>query len=218
LKTELLSVSSESEKTYQVSIARAAELLNAGELVAFPTDTVYGIAAVASQPRAVARLYVAKERPPEKAIPILLADESDLETIVTEVSDLVRRLIARFWPGALTLILPKSSRVLPEISSTPTIAVRLPDFSLTRQIISAVGIPLAVTSANRSGNPSPCTAISVMAQLGGRIAAVLDGGRSPGGVPSTILDCTVDPPRVLRVGAVHIEVLRRITAIAWSDT
>jgi L-threonylcarbamoyladenylate synthase len=214
LKTELLDATAEETSSYQVSIARAAELLRGGELVAFPTDTVYGVAAVADQPGAVARLYVAKGRPPEKAIPILLADVQDLDAIVEQVSDRVRRLVARFWPGGLTLILPKSNAVPAAVSPTPNVAVRLPDLLLTRQTIAAVGTPLAVTSANQSGQPSTRTAAGVLAQLGGRIAAIVDGGTCPGGVPSTILDCTIDPPRVLRIGAIPLETLRQVTPIA----
>ncbi len=195
------------------SIARAVELLKAGELVAFPTDTVYGLAATLDNPSAVSRLYIAKNRPPEKAIPILVASVEDLDTIATDVSDLVRRLISQFWPGGLTLILSKSSAIPPEVSPTSSVAVRLPDLALTRQIIMAVGTPLAVTSANRSGQPSPRTAKDVLAQLGGRIAGVLDGGPTPGGVPSTIVDCTSDPPRLLRPGAIPKEILRGFMTI-----
>jgi L-threonylcarbamoyladenylate synthase len=214
LKTELLSVIEETDEDRWASIARVAHILKSGRLVAFPTDTVYGVAAVPDRPGAVASLYVAKERPPDKAIPVLLADVHDLYAVVTEASDLVRCLIDRFWPGGLTLVLPKSSIVPSELSPKATIAVRMPALSLTREIISAVGSPLAVTSANRSGQPSPRTAAAVMAQLGGRIAAVLDGGTCPGGVPSTILDCTTEPPRLLRAGAVPLEALRQFTAVA----
>jgi L-threonylcarbamoyladenylate synthase len=214
LKTELLDATSEDTGSYRASITRAAELLKSGELVAFPTDTVYGVAAIPDQPGAVARLYVAKARPPEKAIPILLADVQDLDAIVRQVSDHVRRLVERFWPGGLTLILPKSNAVPAEVSPTSNVAVRLPDLLLTRQIIAAVGTPLAVTSANQSGQPSTCTAAEVLAQLRGRIAAIVDGGACPGGVPSTILDCTYDPPRVLRAGAIPLETLRQVTSIA----
>lgn len=215
MKTELLSVWTENGEDQSVNIARAAKMLAVGELVALPTDTVYGLAAVPSRPDAVRRLYAAKNRPPDKAIPILLADAGDLEIVASHLSDRVHDLVARFWPGGLTLILPKSDIVPPEISSSPTVAVRLPDLALTRQVISAVGSPLAVTSANRSGQPSPCAAVDVMAQLGGRIAAILDGGACPGGVPSTILDCTIDPPRILRAGAVTIEALRQFTRVRW---
>ena len=208
MKTELL------DATLETSIARAVELLQAGELIALPTDTVYGVAAIASQPSAVARLYVAKGRPPERSIPILLADPRDLDAVAAEVSDLVRRLVAHFWPGGLTLIVPKGSAVPPEVSSTSTVAVRLPDLPLTQQIIAAVGAPVAATSANRSGQPDALTAGEVMAQLKGRISAVVDGGPSPGGVPSTILDCTTEFPRVLRVGAISVEALRQVAPIA----
>jgi L-threonylcarbamoyladenylate synthase len=213
LKTELLDVTSESGVTRQAGVARIAHLLQSGNLVAFPTDTVYGIAAVANQPVAVAKLYAAKGRSPEKAIPILLASSDDLELIVIEVNDLVHQLIAHFWPGALTLVLPKSQTVPPEVSPTLNVAVRLPDHALTRQIIAAVGFPLAVTSANRSGQPSPCTAGNVLSQLGGRVAAILDGGACPGGIPSTILDCTADPPRLLRAGAIPVAELLQFTAV-----
>jgi L-threonylcarbamoyladenylate synthase len=214
LKTELLSVIEDTYEDRRVNIERAADILKSGKLVAFPTDTVYGVAAVLDQPGAVASLYVAKDRPPDKAIPVLLADIDDLFVVVTDASDLVRRLINRFWPGGLTLVLPKSNVVPSELSPTATVAVRMPDLALAREIISAVGRPLAVTSANRSGQPSPRTAAEVMAQLSGRIAAVLDGGTCPGGVPSTILDCTTDPPRLLRAGAIPLEELLRHTAVA----
>jgi L-threonylcarbamoyladenylate synthase len=210
VKTELL------DATDETSVIRATELLLAGALVALPTDTVYGIAAVASQPGAVARLYVVKGRPPEMSIPILLADVRDLGSIATEPNELVRHLIDHFWPGALTLILSKRDTVPPEVSSTASVGVRLPDLGLTRKIIAAVGTPLAVTSANLTGQPSPRTADQVLAQLEGRIAAVVDGGPCHGGIPSTVLDCTTDPPRVLRAGAVPTETLREFTPLASS--
>ncbi len=214
METELLRAIDETKERQRASIKRAAGILKAGGLVAFPTDTVYGVAAVPQQPSSVARLYVAKERPPDKAIPILLAELKDLYRVVSEVSDLVQRLIEAFWPGGLTLILPKSNLVPAEVSPSATIAVRMPDLIITRAIISCVGFPLAVTSANRSGRASPRTAAEVLSQLGGRIAAVVDGGPCPGGVPSTILDCTSEPPRVLRTGAISTELLRQVTAIA----
>lgn len=214
MKTELLDATKDHDNAYQQTIARAADLLLSGQLVAFPTDTVYGVAAVGSLPSAVARLYVAKGRPPDKAVPILLADIDELDTVVSEISDLVRQLVDQFWPGGLTLVLPKSNLVPSDVSPSQSVAVRLPDLDLTRQIIAAVGTPLAVTSANRSGQSSPCTASEVMDQLGGRIAAVVDGGRCPGGVPSTILDCTADHPELLRAGAISVEALRRIAELA----
>jgi L-threonylcarbamoyladenylate synthase len=195
-------------------VARAIALLQAGELVVFPTDTVYGVAAIANRPSSVARIYVAKGRPPERAIPLLLAHPRDLDVVAEGVSGLVHRLAARFWPGGLTLIVHKSNAVPLEVSLASTVAVRVPDMPLARKIIAAVGAPVAVTSANRSGQPDSRTASEALDQLGGRVAAVVDGGPSPGGVPSTILDCTVDPPRVLRVGAIPVETLRQFTPLA----
>ena len=206
-ETELLKASQEIECIYRTTIARAATLLRAGELVAFPTDTVYGVAAVSTEPTAVAQLYAAKGRSLDKAIPILIADADHLNAVVTDINHLVRRLMAQYWPGGLTLILPKSSMVSSKVSQTPNVAVRLPDLKLTREIIAAVGEPLAVTSANRSGRPSSRTAKDVIAQLGGRVAAVVDGGPCPDVVASTVLDCTTNPPRIVRVGAIPAETL-----------
>jgi L-threonylcarbamoyladenylate synthase len=212
-ETEILEADKVKECIYQRSITRAAALLRAGEIVAIPTDTVYGVAAVATDPNAVSRLYAAKGRSLEKAIPILIADASDLSTVVTDINRLVQRLIARFWPGGLTLILPKSGRISSAVSRTPYVAVRLPDLELAREIIAAVGEPLAVTSANRSGLPCSRTPEDVIAQLGGRVAGVVNGGPCDDIVASTVLDCTTNPPRIARVGAVPVEDLLSFTAL-----
>lgn len=213
-ETEILAADQETECIHRRSITRAAALLRAGEIVAIPTDTVYGVAAVATNPNAVARLYAAKGRPLDKSIPILIADASDLSIVATDINRLVRRLIAHFWPGGLTLILPKSSKVSSTVSRTPYVAVRLPDLELTREIIAAVGEPLAVTSANRSGVPCSRTVEEVIAQLGGRVAGVVNGGPCADVVASTVLDCTTNPPRIVRVGAVPVELLLSFTALS----
>ena len=189
------------------SLERAVKLLHAGQLVAFPTDTVYGVGAPAFDGVCVATIYVAKERPPEKAIPVLIGDEYDLARITAFVPDCARVLIARFWPGALTLVLPKRPDVPDIVSSDETVAVRIPDLDLARAFLRLTG-PLAATSANRSGQPSPVTAADVMAQLGGRIAAVLDGGPCPGGTPSTVVNCVASPPYIVREGALAGATLR----------
>jgi len=191
------------------SLERAAELLRAGQLVAFPTDTVYGVGALAFNAASVAAIYVAKQRPPEKAIPILVADEADLLRVTASVPDAAHRLIAHFWPGGLTLVLPKHPDVPEIVSADMTLAVRIPNLNLARALMRLTG-PLAATSANRSGQPSPITASDVMLQLGGRIAAVLDGGPCPGGTPSTVVDCVSSPARVVRQGAVSLADLRRV--------
>jgi len=191
------------------SLERAAGLLRSGHLVAFPTDTVYGVGAPAFDATSVAAIYVAKERPPEKASPVLIADEADLPPIAAAVPESAHVLIAHFWPGALTLVLPKRPDVPEIVSSDATVAVRIPDLDLTRAFLRLTG-PLAATSANRSGQPSPVTAADVIAQLGGRITTVLDGGACPGGVPSTVVDCVSSPPRVLREGGISIAALRAV--------
>jgi len=187
----------------------AARILAGGGLVAFPTDTVYGVGAHAFQPDAVERIYVAKTRPQDKAIPILLAQADDLVLVAKGITETAWLLAERFWPGGLTLVLPKKANV-PDVVSAggPTIAVRVPDHPVFLALMAALDTPLAATSANLSGRPSPVTAEEVEAELGGRIELILDGGRCPGGVPSTVLDLTTDPPSVLRAGAIAVEDIR----------
>lgn len=206
-------------KTHVVSadrpgaLAQAAAVLRAGGLVAFPTDTVYGVGAHALLPDAVARLYTAKVRPEGKAIPLLLADAADIERVSRDLPPLAWRLIAAFWPGALTLVVPRSAW-LPDIVTAggPTVAVRLPDHPTPRALARALGAPLAATSANLSGQAEATTAAEVLAQLEGRIELLLDGGVCAGGVASTVLDLTVYPPAILRAGALDLAPLQRLLA------
>jgi len=184
------------------AVARAAALLQSGELVAFPTDTVYGVGVPFTDAAAVQRIYLAKGRPETKGIPILLASVADLRLVASGGTQGAHRLMATYWPGPLTLILPKSLMVPPAVTQTASVAVRLPNHPLTQALIARVGIPLAVTSANRSGEPATTDPAVVRQSLDGRIAAVLDGGIAPGGRPSTIVDCTVEPPRILRPGPI----------------
>jgi L-threonylcarbamoyladenylate synthase len=179
---------------------RAAQLLREQRLVAFPTDTVYGLGTLACDGATVLKLYIAKERPPEKAIPILIADIADLDQVALDVPPLAYRLMETFWPGALTIVVPKQPHIPIEVSTTNTVAVRMPDLDLARDLMRLTG-PLAVTSANRSAGPNPRTAQEVLDQLGGRIDAIVDGGETPGGVPSTVVDCTQATPVILREGA-----------------
>jgi L-threonylcarbamoyladenylate synthase len=187
-------------------LEQAAALLRVGELVAFPTDTVYGVGAVAWNREAVGKLYVAKLRSLDKAIPILLADPADLAEVARDVSPAVRRLAERFWPGPLTLVVSRSAQVSDEVTSGgDSVAVRVPDHPLARSLIREAGAPLATTSANLSGGPSPVTAQEVAAQLAGRVAMILDGGRCPGGVASTVVDLTGPSPVILRPGPIRLE-------------
>ncbi len=187
-------------------ILRAVEVLKAGGLVAFPTDTVYGVAAWPWDDEAVRRLYEAKRRPADMPIPLLLSDAGQVERVAV-LPVQCRPLLNRFWPGGLSLVLNKKASVSDVISPRPTVAVRMPDLDLALDLIGEAGGVLAVTSANISGQPSPVTAQEVKEQMEGRIDLILDGGPCPGGVPSTIIDCSISPPRILRHGAIDEAVL-----------
>ncbi len=181
------------------ALEEALAVLRRGGLVAFPTDTVYGVGAMAFDERGVARLYRAKGRSMEKAIPVLLAGAEDLPQVVRDLPESARTLAEHFWPGPLTLVVPRHPDLPRAISATDTVGVRVPDHALARRLLRLAG-PMAVTSANRSGRASACTAAEVLAELGGRIEFLLDGGATPGGRPSTVVDCTGENLRVLREG------------------
>jgi L-threonylcarbamoyladenylate synthase len=183
------------------TLLHALAVLRRGGLVAFPTDTVYGVGAMAFNGAAVKRIYTAKQRTVEKAIPVLIADPADLPKVTQELPPFAVRLADRFWPGPLTLVLAKHPGLPMSVSAGPTVAIRVPDHPVARSLLRSAG-PLAVTSANLSGQPNPSTAQEVCAQLGGRIALIVDGGQTPGGVPSTLVDCTGAEPRILREGPV----------------
>jgi L-threonylcarbamoyladenylate synthase len=195
METEILSAASSEVITH------ALEILRGGGLVAFPTDTVYGVGALAFDGKAVEAIYTAKDRSPEKAIPVLIGDMDDLDKIAMDVPNLVQMLASRFWPGPLTILVPKKPDLPEAISSTSTVGVRVPDHEAARALLRAAG-PMAVTSANLSGQASPITAEEVFAQLGGRIELIIDGGKTPGGVPSTLVDCTGDEIKILREGPI----------------
>ena len=187
-------------------IQRALEILQNGGILAFPTDTVYGLGALAFDNFAIESIYSAKNRPVEKAIPILIGDLSDLDQIADDIPNMAHRFASRFWPGPLTCIVPKKQTLPPAVSATPTVAVRIPDHVDARALLRAAG-PMAVTSANLSGQSSPTTAQEAYRQLAGRIPLILDGGRTPGGVPSTVVDCTGEKPVVLREGPISLDEL-----------
>jgi L-threonylcarbamoyladenylate synthase len=189
------------------AIPRALEILRAGGLVAFPTDTVYGLGSLAFDQRAIESIYVAKDRPLEKAIPILIADVEDLDRVAVDIPALARRLAARFWPGPLTLVVPKRADLPAAVSATSTVGVRVPDHETARALFRAAG-PMAVTSANLSGQESPRTAGEVVRQLNGRIPLILDGGETRGGVPSTVVNVTGAEPLILRAGPVTLEQIK----------
>lgn len=201
MKTEILSAD------HPRALPCALEILKAGGLVAFPTDTVYGLGALAFDQAAIESLYPAKDRPPEKAIPILIAGAENLEEVADPIPMLARRLAERFWPGPLTIVLPKHPNLPAAVSATETVGVRVPDHEIARALLRAAG-PMAVTSANLSGRESPRTAEEAMRQLNGRIPLVLDGGETPGGVPSTVVDISGAEPAILRAGPISLEQIK----------
>ncbi len=193
------------------AFAHAVRLLRAGKVIAYPTDTVYGVGASGFNERAIEQLYVVKDRPHEKAIPYLLASAKDLALVARDIPEAARVLAAKLWPGGLTLVVPATARV-PKIliAGGDSIAVRVPNQPTTRTLIDAVGAPLATTSANLSGAADPATAQEVFEQLSGRIPFILDGGATRGNVPSTVVDVTTDPPTVRRVGVIAVEEIEKV--------
>jgi L-threonylcarbamoyladenylate synthase len=188
------------------AILNALEVLLSGGLVAFPTDTVYGLGCLAFHEKAIESIYVAKDRPMEKAIPVLIGDAEDLTKVAEEIPIFAMKLIARFWPGPLTVLVPKKGTLPDGISATSTVGVRMPDHDVARALLRLAG-PMAVTSANISGEPSPTTAEQVLEQLNGRVAMILDGGETPGGIPSTLVDCTTEELQIIREGPISKEQL-----------
>ncbi|MFL5340352.1 MAG: L-threonylcarbamoyladenylate synthase [Gemmataceae bacterium] len=183
------------------ALAEAAAVLRAGGLVAFPTETVYGLGANALDAAAVARIFAAKGRPANNPIIVHIADFADLPRVVANWPDAARRLAERFWPGPLTLVLPRAAAV-PDIVTAggPTVAVRMPAHPVALALIRAAGVPLAAPSANRSGELSPTTAEHVRRSLSSRIDMILGGGPTQVGLESTVVDLSVTPVRLLRPG------------------
>lgn len=189
----------------------AAAFIRRGQLAAFPTETVYGLGADAFQPDAVASIYEAKGRPADNPLIVHLQDREQILQVVAECPPIAEELLDRFAPGPLTLILPKHPSV-PSIvtAGLDTIGIRFPRHEVGQTFLEACETPVAAPSANRSGRPSPTTWKAVEEDLGGRIACILTDGRTEAGVESTVLDCTVEPPSVLRPGAVSVERLREV--------
>ncbi|HET8591299.1 MAG TPA: L-threonylcarbamoyladenylate synthase [Nakamurella sp.] len=188
----------------------AAAAARAGNLVVLPTDTVYGLGADAFNAAAVRALLAAKGRGPDMPVPVLVGSWTTIDGLVLEVSPTARLLIEAFWPGGLSLVLQHAPSLAWDLGDTAgTVMVRMPLHPVALDLLRAVG-PMAVSSANRSGQPPATTAADAEAQLGGDVAVYLDGGPAPVGVASTIVDLTAEVPRVLRQGAVPLERLRQV--------
>ncbi len=186
----------------QREIEKGVEILQKGGVIAFPTDTVYGLGADALNPAAVERIYKIKNRPRHQGLPLLIADVEQLTTLAEPIPEIARFLAKRFWPGGLTLVLPKRGSVPTYLASGQTIAVRVPNHPVCLALIKGLGKPVTGTSANISGQPAALTAEEVSQQLGRKIDLIINGGKCPGGRESTILDVTRESPIVLRQGII----------------
>lgn len=198
----------------QEQIDKGIAILKKGGLVAFPTDTVYGLGACYNNYEAVERIYRIKQRLRNVALPLLLAEAAQIKEIAEYVSPAAWLLVGRFLPGALTIVLPKSKSVYDIITGgAKTVAVRIPDHPVPVALIRGVGMPIIGTSANLSGKPSILAAREICSQFGDKVDLVIDGGRCPGGRESTIVDVTGEVPRVLREGAISRQELAQACEI-----
>lgn len=197
------------------AIARAAALLRAGSVVAFPTETVYGLGADALAPAAVQKIFIAKERPADNPLIVHVADPAAVYDLVETVTPAAKRLIEAFWPGPLSIVLRKRS-IVPTITTAglDTVVLRCPDHPTAHALITATGRPIAAPSANRSGRVSPTIAAHVAADLGGRIPLILDGGAATQGIESTVVDAQNDVVTLLRSGSVTQSMLEAVVPVA----
>jgi L-threonylcarbamoyladenylate synthase len=192
----------------QKQVEQGISILKKGGIVAFPTDTVYGLGAAVNLPQAVERVYQVKERPKNMPLPLLLADKSQIEEVAEPVPPIAWLLAAKFLPGALTIVLFKSRAVPDTVTGGgKTVAIRIPAHPIPLALARGVGTPIVGTSANLSGKPSALTAEEVYTQLGNKVDLIIDGGRCPDGKESTIVDLTGETPLVLREGAISQEEL-----------
>ncbi|MBR5712010.1 MAG: threonylcarbamoyl-AMP synthase, partial [Lachnospiraceae bacterium] len=209
METRLVSV--DREHLRETMPAEAADLLRAGELVAFPTETVYGLGGDALRPDAARRIYEAKGRPSDNPLIVHIADTDALPVLAREVPEGAWKLAERFWPGPLTMILPKQPTV-PDATTggLPTVAIRMPSDPVAAMLIRDSGVYIAAPSANASGRPSPTRAEHVYEDLRGRIPMIIDGGPVPIGLESTIVDLTGEVPLILRPGFITIDEIRSV--------
>jgi L-threonylcarbamoyladenylate synthase len=211
-KTLYLKVNPQKPEAEKIQIA--ADIIKRGGLVAFPTETVYGLGADAFNEEAVKQLFAAKNRPLDNPPIIHVADSSQIQKLAKEVPPVAEALMSKFWPGPLTLVFKRSSNVPKEtVAGLDTVAIRMPNHPVALALIRKSGCPIAAPSANLSGKPSPTTAKHVLDDLEGRIDAVLDGNDTSVGVESTVLDLSVEPPMLLRPGGTSLEALREVLGV-----
>ncbi len=202
MQTEVINITTE----YERALSETKRLINDGDVVGIPTETVYGLAANALNEDAVKKIFVAKGRPSDNPLIVHISKFEDLEPLVSEIPEKVKRMAQKFWPAPLTMIMKKSDRVSNVVSGNlPTVAVRMPKSDYARAIIESCGCPLAAPSANLSGSPSPTNAKYVLKDMNGRIPLIIDGGNCEIGVESTVISFAEEPPRLLRPGGVTLE-------------
>ncbi|MBM7714483.1 L-threonylcarbamoyladenylate synthase [Bacillus thermophilus] len=220
MKTTYWSVDNDvnSKKNYP-QIVKAAELIKKNEVVAFPTETVYGLGANATSDEAVAKIFAAKGRPADNPLIVHIATFQQLKQIAVDISDTAMKLMRTFWPGPLTLIFNKKPGAVSRLvtAGLNTVAVRMPDHPLAMALIRESGHPIAAPSANKSGKPSPTTAKHVQDDLDGIVAGIVDGGPAGVGVESTVVDCTVSPPVILRPGGISKEDIEAVIGPVEED-
>ncbi len=206
-------IKSEPQNPDPAVVVRAAQVLAAGHLLIFPTDTVYGLACRADDEEAVRKLFAAKRRPQEKALPILVANIQALEalSVTMQLPPKARRMAQALWPGPLTIVVQKAATI-PDIvtGGQNSVGVRVPDLPLTRRILATCCFPVATTSANISDEPPARDVEDLPAELKEAVALIVDGGLCPGGQPSTVVDITKDPPQILRKGPISEEAIFHI--------
>jgi L-threonylcarbamoyladenylate synthase len=195
------------------TLSQAIRQVQAGKVIVIPTDTVYGLGCSLFNPDGISRMYSMKGRDSAKAIAVLLADPDQIDQVTLNLDERAKRLAEVFWPGALTLVVNKNPAIPEILSSLPTVGIRIPDDNFTRALIRAVG-PMAVTSANLAGQASSTTVQEALDQLGEQVEVYVDGGKTPGGMSSTVVDCTGAEPVVLREGPVSVSGILQI----WNST
>lgn len=218
METEVIKIDTNTPD-WQTKLDYPAHVIKSGGLVAFPTETVYGLGANAFDENALERIYKAKGRPSDNPLIVHVADIEKVSELVRKMPPIAKKLMEAFWPGPLTLIMPKSDKVPFIITAgLDTVAVRMPSNAIALELIKKSGVPVAAPSANSSGKPSPTLAGHVISDLSGRIDIIIDGGSTRVGVESTVLDITVDPPVILRPGGITREQLQQVLGKVDQET
>lgn len=198
------------EENIKGILALAVDVLKGGGIVAYPTETFYGLGVKFDIEEALSRLYELKKRPAEKAFPLIVGGDAAMRSVVSDIDEAARRLMSEFWPGPLSIVFPAAEGLSEFITSGGKVAVRMPGESFALGLARSAGFPFTSTSANPSGAPPPCDAETVFSYFGEQIDLIVDGGRTKGGLPSTLIDTAGGRVRVLRAGAVAADEIKRV--------